>query len=35
MARMRQCFALEDPLIELEWYLARYEVQHAAGLKPA
>jgi hypothetical protein len=35
MARMRQCYALEDPLIELEWYLARYEVQHTAGLKPA
>jgi tetratricopeptide (TPR) repeat protein len=35
MVRMRQCYALEDPLIELEWYLARYEVQHTAGLKPA
>jgi tetratricopeptide (TPR) repeat protein len=29
LARMRECYALEDPLIELEWYLARYEVEHA------
>jgi tetratricopeptide (TPR) repeat protein len=35
MARMHQCYALEDPLIELEWYLARYEVERAAGLEPA
>ncbi|MGB6538095.1 MAG: tetratricopeptide repeat protein [Xanthobacteraceae bacterium] len=24
--RMRECCALEDPLIEQEWYLARYEI---------
>jgi hypothetical protein len=35
MVRMRQCYALEDPLIELAWYLARYEVERAAGLEPA
>jgi hypothetical protein len=29
LGRMRQCYALEDPLIELEWYLARYEVENA------
>jgi hypothetical protein len=27
LARMRQCYALENPLIEHEWYLARYEVE--------
>ncbi len=31
LARMRQCYALENPLIEHEWYLARYEVEQAAG----
>jgi hypothetical protein len=31
MARMRECYALEDPLIELEWYLARHEVDQAAA----
>jgi hypothetical protein len=31
LARMRQCYALENPLIEHEWYLARYEVEHAAA----
>jgi hypothetical protein len=30
LARMRECFALENPLIEHEWYLARYEVEQAA-----
>jgi tetratricopeptide (TPR) repeat protein len=30
LARMRQCYALEDPLIEPEWYLARHEVEQAA-----
>jgi len=29
LARMRECYALEDPLIEPEWYLARYEVKRA------
>jgi hypothetical protein len=28
-ARMRECYALENPLIEQERYLARYEVQKA------
>lgn len=27
MKRMRECFELENPLIELEWYLARFEVE--------
>lgn len=27
--RMRECYELENPLIEQEWYLARYEVQKA------
>jgi tetratricopeptide (TPR) repeat protein len=31
LVRMRQCFALENPLIEHEWYLARYEVEKAAA----
>jgi|GEM_PF-2142898 len=31
LARMRECCALEDPLIEPEWYLARHEVERAAG----
>ena len=31
LARMRECYALEDPLLEHEWYLARYEVEHAAA----
>jgi hypothetical protein len=30
LARMRECYGLEDPLIEQEWYLARYEAQKAA-----
>ena len=29
LARMRECYGLENPLIEQEWYLARYEVQSA------
>lgn len=29
LARMRECYSLENPLIEQEWYLARYEVQNA------
>jgi tetratricopeptide (TPR) repeat protein len=29
LVRMRECHALEDPLIEEEWYLARYEVETA------
>jgi tetratricopeptide (TPR) repeat protein len=31
LTRMRQCFSLENPLIEHEWYLARYECEHAAA----
>jgi hypothetical protein len=31
LARMRECYALEDPLIEPEWYLARHEVKQAAA----
>lgn len=27
--RMRECYRLENPLIEQEWYLARYEVEKA------
>lgn len=29
LVRMRECYGLENPLIEQEWYLARYEVQKA------
>jgi hypothetical protein len=29
LQRMEQCVALKDPLIEFEWYLARYEVEQA------
>jgi Tetratricopeptide repeat len=31
MARMRECSALENPVVEQEWYLARYEVQQAGA----
>lgn len=31
LTRMRECYALENPLIEPEWYLARYEVERAAA----
>jgi hypothetical protein len=27
LARMRECYALENPVNEQEWYLARYEVE--------
>jgi hypothetical protein len=29
LARMRECYGLENPLIDDEWYLARYEVEKA------
>jgi hypothetical protein len=29
LARMRECAALENPVIEQEWYLARYEIEKA------
>lgn len=29
LARMRECYRLENPLLEQEWYLARYEVQES------
>ena len=29
LARMRECYGLENPLIEPEWYLARYEIEQA------
>jgi hypothetical protein len=29
LARMKECLALENPLLEQEWYLARYEVEKA------
>jgi tetratricopeptide (TPR) repeat protein len=29
LARMRECYGLENPLIEPEWYLARHEVERA------
>jgi hypothetical protein len=29
LARMRECAALENPVVEQEWYLARYEVDKA------
>jgi len=29
LARMRECYALENRVIVLEWYLARYEVEKA------
>jgi tetratricopeptide (TPR) repeat protein len=34
LARMRECYELENPLIEPEWYFARYEVEQvlAAGV---
>jgi tetratricopeptide (TPR) repeat protein len=31
LVRMRECYALEDPVIEPEWYLARHEVEQAAA----
>jgi hypothetical protein len=35
LARMRECYGLENPLMEREWYLARYEVDKADGTPPA
>jgi tetratricopeptide (TPR) repeat protein len=32
LARMKECLALENPLREQEWYLARYEVEKANGV---
>lgn len=32
MMRMQECFGLENPLIELEWYLARFEAESAEVL---
>jgi tetratricopeptide (TPR) repeat protein len=29
LARMRECYGLENPMLDQEWYLARYEVQKA------
>jgi len=29
LAHMKKCLALENPLIEQEWYLARYEIENA------
>jgi hypothetical protein len=34
LARMRECYRLENPLIEPEWYLARYEVEHTRMSHP-
>lgn len=31
LTRMRECYALENPLIEHEWYVARYECEQAAA----
>jgi Tetratricopeptide repeat len=31
LRRMRECAALENPVVEQEWYLARYEVEKADG----
>lgn len=31
LARMRECAALENPVIEQEWYLARYEIEKAGS----
>lgn len=31
--RMQECYRLENPLIEHEWYLARYEVEHSTRLR--
>jgi len=33
LARMRECYSLENPLNEQEWYLARYEVEKANNVK--
>jgi hypothetical protein len=35
LARMRECAALENPVIEQEWYLARYEVERAESQRTA
>ena len=34
-ARMRECYALENPVNEQEWYLARYEVEKAGSRRSA
>ena len=33
LPRMRECAALENPVVEQEWYLARYEVEKADSPK--
>jgi hypothetical protein len=33
LARMRECYALENPLKGQEWYFARYEVHRAGNLR--
>jgi tetratricopeptide (TPR) repeat protein len=35
LASMRECAALENPVVEQEWYLARYEVERAGALPRA
>jgi hypothetical protein len=35
LARMRECYDLEDPLLEPEWYLARYEVGRSGEVATA
>jgi len=35
LARMRECSALENPVVEQEWYLARYEVEKAGSQRSA
>jgi hypothetical protein len=35
LARMRECYALENPVNQQEWYLARYEVEKAGSERNA
>jgi hypothetical protein len=35
LVRMRECYRLENPLIEPEWYLARYEAEQAEKVTKA
>jgi tetratricopeptide (TPR) repeat protein len=35
LARMRECAALENPVVEQEWYLARYELEKAEAQRGA
>jgi hypothetical protein len=34
LARMRKCASIENPIVEVEWYLARGEAERADDQRP-